>query len=535
MATFIHNIPAPGTYVASTDPNTNDVFVIEKGIGTVVIDGFIGIGPGASPSAAVKAKMDVLKFMGEGLDAKNMILTVNGSDLVIQFEDPSNPNHVIADTMVVLTNFSLYNLDNIPASGPHAAIGNILFDGQNEGPGKMFQSSGMHDNTQPLFADMMDNYDVANSAPMNSLFNKSTVSFLSEGNDTINNPSMTSGHDVINGMGGNDTIYGGNGDDVIRGGKGNDKIFGQDGKDSLYGDEGKDTIYGGGNSDTIYGGTGDDVIYGDYGNKAPMSSPSPETKTVTQKVTGDADAWADAGFELKAFKADGSVGVVTYGNAQEGIWLGVQGETTPGPLYDDEIGYDPKLKGSEKLVVDFNKDVHKAVVDLTYFYGVKSGADGNITIDNHKVNEVLHWEAYDDGVKVGSGDIINNQTTNPNFSFTIQLSGGKVFDTVEFSAKPYDNAKTSVIDNGQGGYTHDSSDFGIKAITICYKETVPPQPNPETEPGAADVIFGNAGNDQIHGNQGDDIIHGDDLEHQASYGSQDVHLGSHAMDQSPSN
>lgn len=535
MTVSIHS--GSSSYTVSSSGDINDVFVVEKGMGTVTINGFVGVGPGTSPSASVQANMDVLKFIGSGLDAKNMVLTVSGSDLVIQFEDPNNLNHMIPDTMVILKNFSLYDLDNIPHSG--SVIGNILFNGQNEGAGSMFQVSSGHmtgsDASKSLFSGMTDNYDVANSAPMNSLFNSSTTSFLSEGNDTVNNSATLSGNDTINGMGGNDTIYGGKGDDTIRGGKGDDKIFGQDGKDILEGNEGKDTIYGGGNKDTIFGGDGNDVIYGDYGNKGPKNpGPTTETHKVTQKITGGESDWSSKGVTLKAYNADGSAGEVTYGNNTEGVWLGVKGETTPGPLYDDEIGYDPLKGKSEKLVMEFGKDVSSAKVDLTYFYGVKSGADGNIVIDNHKVNEVLHWDAFDNGNKVGSGDVINNKTTSSDFSFDIKLSGNKVFDKVEFTAKPYDNASTNSLDNGQGSYKNDSSDFGIKAVTICYNETttIPGPPAAETEPGAADLIFGNAGNDCISGNEGDDVIHGDDLEHQATYGSQAIHLGSHASDQS---
>jgi len=419
---------------------------------------------------------------------------------------------------------------------------------------------------------MTDSFDVVNSAPATNLFNGSTVTFLSESSDTINNPTLTAGNDVINVLGGNDTIYAGKGDDIIRGGSGNDFLYGQDGQDLLEGNDGNDIIYGGGNRDTLYGNDGDDIIYGDRVAPAPppaIVSPPPSdpcdddqdntkhgrwghddaddkhhphhatTNNAMHKTTvGGSEASWDQ-FSLTAFNADGSSGHVAFHDG--GKWIGVVGRTDTTAKFSNELGYDPVKQASEKLIIDFELDVYKATVDLTYFYGKNSGADGNLVMGSGKkayhVNEVLYWKAFSNGSLVDQGTFIN-KTAHSDVFFHIQLKGNKTFDTVEFTAGPYDNANTSKLDNGQGNYTKDSSDFGIKAITIMYREQDPtplPPPEADTEPGNNDLIYGGAGNDIIYGEVGDDTIFGDDTSHEASFSYHPVLLGSSTFNLTPTN
>ncbi|MEH2023751.1 MAG: calcium-binding protein [Nostoc sp.] len=204
---------------------------------TDTITDFGGVGKGVIPSAAVIAEVDTIQFQGYNLTVQNLLLTQNGSNLEITFEGVDNRK-------VILKNFKLENLDNLPATFSRPAIGNILFDGQTS------------------ITDSFDVFD-ANSTQTN-LFNKNTVTFLNDLNNNIT--GLDNSNDVVNGQRGNDKIDGKSGNDLLRGGTGNDTLIGGEGDDSLIGGEGDDTLNGGIGNDSLYGGTGNDLLWGGAGN-----------------------------------------------------------------------------------------------------------------------------------------------------------------------------------------------------------------------------------------------------------------------------
>lgn len=73
------------------------------------ITDFGGIGQGTHPTAGVIAEVDTLIFQDPNATARNLLLTQNGSDLEITFQNDSN-------TKVTLQNFALENLDNLSTS-----------------------------------------------------------------------------------------------------------------------------------------------------------------------------------------------------------------------------------------------------------------------------------------------------------------------------------------------------------------------------------------------------------------------------------
>ncbi|WP_306422108.1 hypothetical protein [Nostoc sp. CHAB 5715] len=168
------------------------------------------------PSAAVIAEVDTLDFTRLGLTAKNLQLNQNGNNLELTFEDTSN-------TKIILENFLLENLNNLPASDTSPAIGNILFDNQRG---------------------IVDSFDIfdANST-QTELFNPNTVTFLNDLNNNIT--GFKDSDDVINGQGGDDIIHGNSGNDLLRGGTGNDTLIGGAGNDTLVGGAGNDVLIGG--------------------------------------------------------------------------------------------------------------------------------------------------------------------------------------------------------------------------------------------------------------------------------------------------
>ena len=227
----------------------NDTFVIRRGGGRDTITDFGGTGTNSTPSPAVIAEVDTIKFQGEGLTAKNLLLTQQEDDLVISFAD-------IYDTSVVLENFSLEDLENLPN------LGNILFDGQSR---------------------ISDRFDVFNADwQFTQILQRNTTTFLNDLNNNINGFADSQdvingqgGDDIINGLSGNDTLRGGEGNDTLRGGRGNDLVVGDagndvlaggDDRDLLRGGDGDDTLRGGKGNDTLLGGNGDDDLSGEQGN-----------------------------------------------------------------------------------------------------------------------------------------------------------------------------------------------------------------------------------------------------------------------------
>ena len=184
-----------------------DQFLIKQGDGTDTVTDFGGVGRGASPSAATIAETDTLKFEGEGLTPRNMLLNQNGDNLEITFDG-------VKDTKVILQDFQLENLDNLhKGTGATVNLGNILFDGQ---------------------SCIKDSFDVFNAESQQStIWNRNTVTFL---NDLDNNvEGFNDSNDVINGQGGNDQVRGLSGNDLLRGGAGSDTLDGGNGDDILVG------------------------------------------------------------------------------------------------------------------------------------------------------------------------------------------------------------------------------------------------------------------------------------------------------------
>ncbi len=194
-----------------------DAFFVPLGDGTDNITDFSGVGTQDNLSGAAIAEVDVLKFEGTGLVARNMLLAQDGSDLLINFEGGDN-------TRVKLQNFALENLDNFSTpivASTSVNIGNVLFDGQNG------------------LSAIKDSFDVFDANQQSSnVLHQNSVTFLNELDNTIS--GFDNSNDVINGQGGNDQLSGLSGDDLLRGGNGNDTLIGGFGNDSLNGGNGND-------------------------------------------------------------------------------------------------------------------------------------------------------------------------------------------------------------------------------------------------------------------------------------------------------
>ncbi|MBD2532876.1 calcium-binding protein [Nostoc flagelliforme FACHB-838] len=206
------------------------------------ITDFSGVGKGTNPTAAVIAEVDTIKFHGEGLSAKNLLLTQNGSNLEITFED-------VSGAKVILQNFALEKLDNLSKSiGATVNLGNIQFDKETS---------------------ISDSFDVVNAnSTQNNLFGKNTVTFFNDLDNYVN--GFDNSDDVINGQGGNDSLDGLSGNDLLRGGAGNNTLIGGLGNDTLNANysTGNNLLNGGDGNDSLNANysTGNNLLNGGVGN-----------------------------------------------------------------------------------------------------------------------------------------------------------------------------------------------------------------------------------------------------------------------------
>jgi VCBS repeat-containing protein len=271
-----------------------DRFVFNLGDGTDTITDLDGMGKGSDPQPAVIAKIDILEFRGAGLTARNLLLTKNGSNLEVSFENVAN------SPKVILQNFALENLDNL------TGIGNIIFDGQTT---------------------IIDSFDVFDAdSTLTSVFNRNTVTFL---NDLNNNVSGFNSADVINGQLGDDSIDGLNGDDLLRGGAGNDSLvggngddllYGDDGNDSLFGDNGQDLLVGGAGNDFLNGGRGDDTLTGGTGSDIFVLATAAGRDTFTDFSLGQSDKIGLSGLSFNQLSFSGNE--ISLGNQTLAVLTG---------------------------------------------------------------------------------------------------------------------------------------------------------------------------------------------------------------------
>lgn len=208
-------------------------FDLARGDGTVTIRDFGGVGTGTNPSAGAIAAVDSLKFRGEGLTSENMRLSEVQGDLVITFRG-------VEDTRVVLQDFALEDLDNLPRlPGASANLGNILFEGQDQ---------------------VQDSFDVVNAdQTLERVFNPNTTTFLNDLDNTTK--GRNNSQDDIRGRGGDDFLTGLSGNDILLGGSGFDTLFGSAGGDILRGGDDADFLAGGRGTDTLRGGAGADQFF----------------------------------------------------------------------------------------------------------------------------------------------------------------------------------------------------------------------------------------------------------------------------------
>ncbi|MEH2234255.1 MAG: calcium-binding protein [Nostoc sp.] len=415
------------------------------------ITDFGGVGKGITPSTEVIAEVDTIQF-GDGFTAQNLLLTQNGSNLEITFEGDAYSAY--AYSKVILQNFKLENLDNLPAISSRPAIGNILFDGQTS------------------ITDSFDVFD-ANSTQTN-LFNKNTVTFLNNLDNNIT--GLDNSNDVVNGQGGNDKIDGKSGNDLLRGGTGNDTLIGGEGDDSLNGGEGNDFLNGGEGDDFLNGGTGNDLLYGDAGDDSLLGG------------TGNDSLLGGTGNDT------------LLGGTENDTLFGGSGDDrlTVGSSNVDTLGGDQLLYGDDGNDT-LSASGYESRYEDTYY------TSGNNTLNGGAGEDYLIVQFSKGNNLLNGGD--GNDTFSEYNSGNDTVDGGQGDDLLSYNSYT-SRGITSTFNSttNVGSITADTNQVSYKNIerlniigTSYDDDIVGSNGNDTLDPG-------NAGNDTIDGGAGDDLL-----------------------------
>nr|WP_118169854.1 calcium-binding protein [Nostoc sphaeroides] len=409
---------------------------------TDTITDFGGVGKDITPSAAVIAEVDTIELEGYYYTAENLLLTQNGSNLEITFEEEARVKNEVR-AKVILQNFKLENLNNLPATSSRPAIGNILFDGQTS---------------------ITDSFDVFNAnSTQTNLFKKNTVTFL---NDLDNNiTGLDNSNDVVNGQGGNDKIDGLSGNDLLRGGRGNDTLNGGTGNDTLNGGEGNDFLNGGEGDDSLNGGTGNDLLWGGAANDTLNGGRENDTLL---GGTGDDRLTV------------GSSDIDPLGGDQ--LLSGDDGnDTLSASGYETRDGENYYTSGNNTLNGGAGDDY--LIVNFSKANNLLNGGDGNDTFfKNYSGNDTIDGGIGDDLLSYNTSDGSYNITGGITSTFNTTTNIGSItlgtnrfsyknIERLEIEGTEYDDLivgsnRNDTLDPGTSG--NDTIDGGIGDDLLSY-------------------------------------------------------------------
>ena len=491
------------TIILHADQHTgHNIIVVGEGEGIKTVYNFQGVGNGSSNPTQL-ANLDTLKFVGKDLVVSNMLVKVVNGDTHITFADPSNPGHTVPDTEVVLKNFDITTLDNLPFQGDRSlgthspAYGNILFDGQNEhtdssthdGNGVVITQdhqilclnpdftgdSNASSGPNSPYSGMTDGYDVWNSTNVNTLYNPNTVNFVFGNHVSLD--AGTSGHgdnfgntDVINVVNSSQSsadIHTGSGNYTIRTDADDNQIF-------LNG--GDSTLISTGASGSYYSNTGDNLV---------MSINSTGTSTIfgghgnETIITNNAHSAIDAGV--------GSDIVSSYG----------QGAVT--------------MIGDSRLFEADHAYVATPILTTSNYVGNSVYLDGGHDVfhGNQGENNTLLLRGYGWSITVGDQVLTasdfhngNHQLTNSNLSghAEVELVGSSNTSENGTYIIAFDNVNTIQFQDGGLGADPTNSQPGL-GTSILHGPILG-----TTGTSGDDVIYGPAGDHTIFGNGGNDTL-----------------------------
>ncbi len=168
----------------------------------------------------------------------------------------------------------------------------------------------------------------------------------------------TDGNDSLYGFAGNDSLSGGGGNDYLYGNAGNDTLRGGTGADTLLGNDGNDLLDGGTGIDTMTGGLGDDTYVVDNAGDQVLENSGEGADTVQSSITYSLGANVENLTLTGALAINGTgntLNNVLIGNGAANILTGYSGNDT----LDGGAGIDTLIGGigDDYYVVDNSADV----------------------------------------------------------------------------------------------------------------------------------------------------------------------------------
>ena len=424
-------------------------FTIAIDSGTTTISNFGGVGEGTNPSSAILSEVDVLKFVGAGLTADNLLLTQSGNDLILNFEGVDN-------TEAILTDFALKDLDNLPNQ-----IGNLLFD------------------QQSIIEDSIDVFDSQQAQAQ--VFDVNQVTFL---DDLANNiDGRNSSADTINGQLGNDFLGGKGGNDLLRGGDGDDTLKGSSGVDQLIGGSGNDDLFGHGCDDILDGNDGYDYLHV-YTDNEIILSPTQVIGDGTDTITKIEQANLNGldGDNLINVRAATIKALARGNDGSDTLLGGAFDDTLNGGLGDDIL---KGGSGEDQLIGGLGND-------NLFGHGGDDILDGNDGYDYLHVytnNEIILSPTQ----VIGDGTDTITKIEQANLN---GLDGDNLINaraaTIKALARGNDGSDTLL-----GGAFDDTLNGGLGDDIL-------------KGGSGEDQLIGGNGNDNLFGHGGDDILDGND-------------------------
>lgn len=369
-----------------------------------------------------------------------------------------------------------------------------------------------------------------------------------DGNDLLHGDD---GADLMVSDAGNDIAYGDTGADVVRGGLGDDLLAGgsptanaTDGADEILGDGGNDAVLGGnalltrtsvpagtaitgagvtlldtpqsgGADDAVYGGYGNDWVFGQTGDDKVFGGPDDD---VVEGGPGADLVQGDDGADLLV-GGSSTTGAVTLSRSAAGVSDGadtINGDQGVDSLDGSDVvaGDNARLNpGTSTSVMRTRWARIRPTVEITLFDLASTSAPtigAADTINGGGADDLLLGQSGDDQISGGDGadGVEGNAGADT-------IRGGAGDDELvggSWTKESYDAAVSSTGDTLYGDDGNDTllGDNGTILPTVALLDYPQGLATPTSVFGAADKLYGGAGNDRAYGQVGNDTLAGDD-------------------------
>ncbi|MEP2530352.1 CHRD domain-containing protein [Shimia sp.] len=330
---------------------------------------------------------------------------------------------------------------------------------------------------------------------------------VSQGDDTANSITGTSGADTLSGLEGDDTLIGLEGDDLLYGGDGNDSVLGGDGNDQLYGNLGVDTLVGGlGNDNYVVSDTNEQIIeQADEGNDFVVSYAS--TYTLSANVEGmrilSRDNPTGIGNELNnsISTQNNNTPTLLQGLGGNDILSGGDGvDTLEGGTGDDSLD---GRGGADSLVGgDGNDTYFLSEVGDVVFENPGEGIDrvyAAFDLDLRNFSEIERLEL------AGSDNLTGIGNSGANFLYG--NAGNNLLQGLEGDDTIFSSGGMDTLEGGEG---NDSLRASVNHTTDSVARYLDGGAGNDTFLGAAgaDTLIGADGDDEFDAQSGDDSLNG---------------------------